>query len=89
MLDSVKIWWQLVKMAVLKLFGQNKMDFGDLFRPFKSPQGNILAERYFHAFSRRGLKHLVKAQGFSVESAGLVRRNQQRNIQIIAKSPRD
>jgi len=85
MLDKPSIWRQLLKLAALKLFGKNKMDFGDLYLPFKNPQGKVLANRYFHAFSVTGLAHLLTRQGFDVEKAGLVKRNRHRNIQVISR----
>ena len=86
LLDKPKIWLQLIKMAGLKLLGKNRLDFGDLFCPFKSPQGEILAERYFHAFSLRGLRKLAARQDFSIIKADVISRGKHHNIQILAKS---
>jgi ubiquinone/menaquinone biosynthesis C-methylase UbiE len=86
LLDKPKQLLKLGKLGLLKFLGANHMDLGDIFVPFKSPQGEILANRYFHAFSLRGLKKLVAEQNFSVTDARLIQRGKNRNIQIVANS---
>jgi SAM-dependent methyltransferase len=86
LLDKPKLLLQLGKLGLLKLVGGNPLDFGDLLVPFKSPQGETLANRYFHAFSLRGLKKIAARQNFSVTDACLIQRGKNRNIQIIVAS---
>lgn len=53
----------IFKYSFLKLFGQNKMDWGDImFKGF-----NKESERYYHAFRRGELRRLAKAADLKVE----------------------
>lgn len=57
----------LARNIILKLFGRSDLDFSDATVPWKSNEGGeILAERYVHAFTLRELKRLVKGEGFEV-----------------------
>lgn len=51
----------------LKLIGKNNMDFGDILFDWKSPQGQILSKRYYHAFTKRELKKLFFKAGLIIE----------------------
>jgi len=53
----------IFKFALLKLIKKNKMDLGDiLFEGFSQK-----SKRYYHAFTKRGLKKLVKKSGLKLE----------------------
>ncbi|MFA5413476.1 MAG: methyltransferase domain-containing protein [Patescibacteria group bacterium] len=57
----------LTKNIFLKLFRKSDLDFGDAAVPWKSNEGGeVLAERYVHAFTLRELKRLVKGAGLEV-----------------------
>ncbi len=91
-LSAWKIPWSewkegvnVLKFALLKLTGKNKMDFGDILRPFKDSAGKTLTDRYFHCFSRRGLIKNFKKAGLRVEKSGILKRGRHENIYIIGK----
>jgi ubiquinone/menaquinone biosynthesis C-methylase UbiE len=44
-----------------KMIGEN-----DFLIPWKNPQGEILAERYYHHFSKEELKNLLEESGFTI-----------------------
>lgn len=82
----------LAKNIILKLFGRSELDFGDAMIPWKSNEGGeIIAERYVHAFTLRELKRLVKKTGFEVLENFYIRKGKKAhswngwNIVTIAK----
>ncbi|MDD5621132.1 MAG: class I SAM-dependent methyltransferase [Candidatus Pacebacteria bacterium] len=56
----------LWKYSFKKIFFKSKLDFKDIFYPWKDSKGNILAERYVHVFSQRELKRLILKQRFKI-----------------------
>jgi len=58
-----KIW----KFFFLKMIGKNKMDFGDVLFDWKSPEGENVSKRYYHAFRKRELKKISKKAGLKIE----------------------
>ena len=58
---------RIIKFALLKLIGKNKMDFGDIIFDWKSDQGEVISKRYYHAFTKRGLRKLSKKVGLNAE----------------------
>ncbi len=77
---------EVLKFNLLKLIGKNKMDFFDVMLPWKSPEGKILAERYYHAFSLNELRKLFKKAGFRVVEDGKIGgKNKSCNLYITAK----
>ncbi len=50
----------IYKFYFKKLFGNNKMDWGDIMFPWKNSQGEEVSERYYHAFTTRELKSLAQ-----------------------------
>ena len=85
LLDKLKTWRELAKMALLKIAGRNKMDLGDILVPFKDSKGTVLAERYVHTFSVAGLRRLVGSSELRVESSGLVSRGRNRNVEVVGR----
>ncbi len=58
-----KFRYLILKFFLLKLIKKNKMDLGDiLFSGF-----NVKSQRYYHAFTKRGLKRTAKKAGLKVE----------------------
>ena len=61
----------ILKFALLKLMKKNlpagKMDFGDILFDWKSPSGQAQSQRYYHAFTKRGLKKIIKKAGLKIE----------------------
>lgn len=54
------------KFYLLKLVGKNKMDFGDILKDWKNSQGEVVSKRYYHAFSKKELKKIVKKAGLKL-----------------------
>ena len=57
----------IFKFALLKLIGKNKMAFGDILFSWKNNKRQNLSERYYHAFTKCGLKKIVKKSGLNLE----------------------
>jgi len=61
----------ILKFALLKLMKKNlpagKMDFGDILFDWKSPSGQAQSQRYYHAFTKMGLKKIIKKAGLKIE----------------------
>jgi len=47
-----------------KLTLRSQLDFGDILFPWKNDKGEAVSKRYYHVFTKRGLKNLVEAAGF-------------------------
>jgi ubiquinone/menaquinone biosynthesis C-methylase UbiE len=75
----------LFKYTFLKLIGKSKLDFKDVFVPWKNSKGQILTQRYFHCFSKRELEKLVKKSGFKIKESWLGGKDPRTNIYLIAK----
>jgi len=82
-------WKSLFKFAILKLVGKSKLDFGDIFIPWKSPQGEILAQRYLHCFTKRELEKSAKKVDFKIIESGILGGPEMKNnnIYLIAQNP--
>jgi SAM-dependent methyltransferase len=57
----------LLKYALLKLIGKNRMDFGDIIFPWKNGKGEVLGQRYYHAFTGRELRSLAREAGLKIQ----------------------
>jgi SAM-dependent methyltransferase len=81
-----KVGWQLFfKYSFLKLIGKSKLDFFDVFVPWKNSQGKILAQRYFHCFTKRELENLIQRAGFKIKESWRAGQDPRTNIYIIAE----
>lgn len=70
----------LLKFTLIKLFKKSKLDFKDIFAPWK----NTEIQRYYHAFTKRELKKLFGKSGFRVEELKYLERNGKKtNILIV------
>lgn len=59
-----KLIW---RYAILKIFKKNNFDFGDiLFQGWQDDKGGG-SERYYHAFTKRGLRKIAKKAGLKIE----------------------
>jgi len=76
----------MFKWVLNKIFRkETELDFRDLFIPWKNEKGKIIANRYFHAFSKKELANLVKKAGFEIKKLEIVKRGKNfANILIIA-----
>jgi len=77
----------LLKFTLLKLLFLSKLDFKDIFLPWKESKDNVRFNRYYHFFSKKELVDLFREAGFSVKNAGTVRneKGNRHNIYIIAE----
>jgi len=61
----------IFKFTLLKLIKKNlsavRMDFGDILFDWKNPDGEAMSRRYYHAFTKRGLKKIIKKAGLKIE----------------------
>ena len=55
-----KYLWQNIWQ---KLTFKSNLDFGDLLFPWKNNRGEAVSERYYHAFTKKGLKKLLNLAG--------------------------
>jgi ubiquinone/menaquinone biosynthesis C-methylase UbiE len=87
------IWniWQrkyiknILKTFILKIIGLTKLDFKDAFIPWKKRDGTIIT-RYYHAFTIKELRKIVKEAGFKIIDFGYTKRNGKKpNIFLIAQ----
>jgi ubiquinone/menaquinone biosynthesis C-methylase UbiE len=57
----------ILKNILRKIAGRRKLDFTDALIPWKDAgTGEVMAERYFHAFTLRELDRLVKEAGLEI-----------------------
>ncbi|MFH0840792.1 MAG: class I SAM-dependent methyltransferase [bacterium] len=67
------LWKQLeyrrliLKFLALKLFKKNKMDFGDILIDCKNHRNNTYSKCYYHAFTARELKKMIKQTGLKIK----------------------
>ncbi|MBU1148594.1 class I SAM-dependent methyltransferase [Patescibacteria group bacterium] len=63
----------------------------DVMRPWKNPQGEVLAKRYLHGFSQQELEQLISSSGFKIIESFYAKRgkktgpNQAYNLCLIAQ----
>ncbi len=57
----------IYKFFFLRLIGKNKMDFGDILFDWKNSNGENVSQRYYHAFTKRSLKKIIKKAGLKID----------------------
>ena len=72
-----KNWKLLLKFTFLKILGKSKLDFNDVFIPWRKT-----IKRYIHCFTLGELKNLTKKAGFKIEEAGFASRGNTKNANI-------
>jgi hypothetical protein len=64
-----------------------KISWKDFFIPWKSPDGKVQCQRYYHGFTKGELKRLLKKSGFVVEKIFLhqntLKKEYSRGIDIV------
>jgi len=75
-----------LKYSLLKMIGKSKLDFKDIFHPWKNQKGQIIAQRYIHCFTISELKRIVQNSGFKIKEIGFLEK-QKSNIYLIAEKP--
>lgn len=78
-------WKIFLKYTFLKFIRKSKLDFFDVFVPWKDSQGNILVQRYFHCFRKGELEDLIKKVGFKIKKSWREGKDPRTNIYIIAE----
>ena len=85
--EGIKLF---LKYAFLKLIGKSRLDFKDIFLPWKNSQGKKMTQRYFHCFTKAKIENLLKEAGFKIKKSWRAGRDPRTNIYLIAekrKSP--
>ena len=82
-------WKLLLKYTFLKLIGQSKLDFFDVFVPWKNSEGKVIIQRYFHCFSKREIEGLINKADFKIKESWWEGKDPRTNIYIIAEKPQE
>ncbi len=77
----------LLKYTILKLIGKSKLDFFDIFLPWKDSKGNIIIQRYLHVFTLNSLKNTLKEAGFKILEAEILKRSKKESNLFIMACP--
>ncbi len=84
--DNSKAKRLLLKYTFFKLIGKSKLDYKDVFYPWKNSRGEILIDRYIHVFFEKELKKLVQSVGFIVKEKGILGRSKkEKNLFLVAQ----
>lgn len=60
-------WWSLLlRYSIKKLLGLNKLDWGDVEKPWKNQTGETQGKRYLHLFSKGSLEKLLIQNNLSL-----------------------
>ncbi len=78
-------WSLFLKYAFLKIIGLSKMDFYDVFMPWKKSNGETLIQRYFHCFTKTELESLIEKAGFKIKESWRGGKKKRANIYIVAE----
>lgn len=62
-----KFGWLIYKYVWLRLIGLNKMDCNDILFDWKNNQGEKISRRYYHAFTKNGLKKSADGAELKIE----------------------
>lgn len=85
-LKGKKIKKLLIKYIILRFLGKSKLDYKDIFYPWKSMKGEVVIQRYIHVFSCRELRKLFKEAGFQIEEFSILKRSERgSNIFVVAR----
>ena len=77
-------WKLFLKYTLLKLIGKSKLDFLDIFVPWKYSK-EIVIKRYFHCFTKRELKNIIKKSGLKIKKCWRAGKDPRTNIYLIAE----
>lgn len=73
------------KFATLKLFNVSRLDFFDIFFPWKNSQGKVIANRYFHCFTKGELEKYLRQAQFQIIKSWRKGFKQRANLYVIAQ----
>ncbi len=76
-------YFLLLKYTILKLMGRSKLGFKDILKRWGKK-----AKRYYHWFSEKELRNLVKKVNLEIKEIGIVKNKdkQRQNIYLVAKN---
>ncbi len=74
-----------IKYFLLKIIHKSKLDFKDIFYPWKNEHGKIIAQRYLHCFSLNSLAKLAKQTGFNIKEKGYLSDKKQNLYLVLEK----
>lgn len=80
-------WKLFFKYTFLKLIGKSRLDFFDVFIPWKDSRGKIIIERYFHCFRKKEIENLLKETNFEIKKSWRQGKDPRTNIYIVAENP--
>ncbi|MFC1630003.1 class I SAM-dependent methyltransferase [Patescibacteria group bacterium] len=78
-------WKLFLKFTLLKLLRKSKLDYKDIFYPWKDQNGKIMISRYFHLFNKEELGNLLQNSGFKIREKGTLKRGF--NTYFVAQKP--
>lgn len=78
-------WRLFLKYSLLKFFNMSKLDFFDVFVPWKNNKGKIVAQRYFHCFTKKRIVSLVKEVNFKIKKVWRSGKDPRTNIYLVAE----
>ena len=58
----------LFKNYCLKILHKTPLDFNDLIFPWKNSRQEVVSQRYYHAFTDREFKEIIKKSGLKINS---------------------
>lgn len=67
-------WKLLFKYIFLKILGFSKLDFKDVFYPWKNSQGKTITGRYSHFFTQKELRKLIGEANLKLKEINLLKR---------------
>ncbi len=73
------------KYTFLKLIRKSKLDFKDVFVPWKDSNGKILIRRYLQCFTKKELEDLAREAGFKIKKSWCSGKDPRINIYLIAE----
>jgi SAM-dependent methyltransferase len=73
----------LFRARWLKILGRNKLDYDDLIFPWKNARGQIISQRYYHAFTDREWRRLADVSGLKT----MTRYKDRHNYWLILQKP--
>jgi len=56
------------------------LDWKDFFVPWKNQKGEVVINRYFHAFTLKELKNLIQKANFKIKESKILSHNEKRNF---------
>ena len=79
----------LLKYTLLKLIGKSKLDFFDIFLPWRDSKGNAIIQRYLHVFTLHSFKKTIQNAGFKVLDKKVLKRSKKESNLFVLASPYD